>query len=178
LSSNDLAAVLASCSSAIFRRDLGWNEDFPPFQNQVHLQSAIDGSTLDVAPQKLLAVQLCRAADACATMERCLAGVDVAEIQTEVARPVRVALETRAHLDRLSAGLPIARVIDVVDALCMIAAGLSAISTQYDFQLHTCMDMCLGMHLEQTYARSLTLILLCTLDILLYLIWLDNAFTV
>jgi hypothetical protein len=87
-------------------------------------------SDLDpVTRRKLAAAQLHRGHQACIAVDTCVAGT-VPEMQQLLVVPLEAVRGAYRALEVFGNTLRIARLIDAVDALCMLAAGIAAIAAQ------------------------------------------------
>lgn len=101
------------------------------------VEDLIHDFTSDLHPatrKRLVAAQLHRGHQACHAVDSCVAGA-VPEMQQLLAAPLEAVRGVQKAIEVFENSLGIARLIDAVDAICMLAAGIAAIAAQCAFTL-------------------------------------------
>lgn len=78
---------------------------------------------------KLLAAQLHRGHQACHAVDNCVAGA-MPEVQQLLRAPLQAVRGVQKATELFGGSLGMARLIDAVDAICMLAAGIAALASQ------------------------------------------------
>lgn len=87
-------------------------------------------SELDPATRKrLVAAQLLRGHQACHAVDSCIAGA-VPDMQKLLTVPLEAVRGVQRAIELFGSSLGFALLIDAVDAICMLAAGIAAIAAQ------------------------------------------------
>jgi hypothetical protein len=82
-----------------------------------------------VTRKKLVAAQIHRGHQACHMVDSCVAGA-VPEMQQLVTRSLQALRGVQKAIELLGSSLGFARLVDAVDAICMLAAGIASIAAQ------------------------------------------------
>ena len=79
--------------------------------------------------RKLVAAQLHRGHQSCHAVDICVSGA-LPEMQQLLSAPLEAVRGVQRAIELFGSSLGIARLIDAVDATCMLAAGIAAIAAQ------------------------------------------------
>jgi hypothetical protein len=103
------------------------------------LEDPLDPShELDPAARhKLVTAQLLRGQSACHAMEGAVATAVVLDLQRVLSSPVDAAKVVLKTVELFGHSMGLALLIDAVDAICMISAGVCAVAAQYAPPVHT-----------------------------------------